>query len=111
MGVLGLFLYERSVRLAAINLPLGAPLIFPYAVAGVVSSLATLVLTGAKFPALREGAQESFGAAIGLLFLASQPDQAPVLVWRSNGWIVAAALATLSFVATLGRGLIFDHPA
>jgi hypothetical protein len=69
-----------------------------------------VVFAGPTLPAVREAAQESFGAAIGLLFLAyrrsKQPHTSfwPSLVAYSNGWVLFAALVTMLFFLTLGRG-------
>jgi hypothetical protein len=117
MGAFGVLLYQRSVRLVAFHLPSGTPLLTPYLVAGAVSCLAALFFAGPTFPALREAAQESFGAAVGLLLLACRSrDQAEsqlsiVFVPRSNGWLLTSTLITITFVATLGRGFILGHQA
>ncbi len=110
MGALGVYLYERSVAITASHLPPRTPLVVPYLVAGAVSCLAALFFTGPTLPALRESAQESLGAAVGLLLLAfrnsrREESQSSILwVGPSKGWLLAAALGLLAFVATLGRG-------
>jgi hypothetical protein len=112
MGVLGVYLYYRSIALVAFHLPPRTPLVAPYLVAGAVSCFAAFFFAGPTLPAIGEAAQESFGAGVGLLFLAyrnstraeSQPSLA--LVGHSYGWLVASALATLAFVAILGRGFM-----
>ena len=115
MGVFGVFLYERSIRLVAFHLPSGTPLVTPYLAAGTVSCLAALFFTGPKFPALRDAAQESFGAAVGLLLLAYRSrvqvgsQSSTVFVSHSNAWLLTSALVILTFVATLGRGFILDQ--
>jgi len=117
MGVFGVFLYQRSLQLVALYLPFGTPLITPYLVAGAVSCLAALFFTGPTFPAVREAAQESFGAAIGLLLLAYRNRDSgashtrPVFLSHSNGWLLTSALVTIAFVATLGRGFAVGHQA
>ena len=109
-GALGVYLYYRSVALVALHLPSGTPLVAPYLVAGTVSCFAALFFAGPTLPAIREAAQESFGAAVGLLLLAyrnsSRVDSQPSVVFvnRSGGWVFTSALVTLAFVATLGRG-------
>jgi hypothetical protein len=116
MGVLGAYLYHRSIRRVAFYLPSGTPLVVPYLAAGAVSCLAALFFAGPILPAVREAAQESFGAGVGLLLLAyrnSHPAESPpsvVLVNPSKGWMLTSALVTLAFVATLGRGLVFLGP-
>jgi hypothetical protein len=117
MGALGVLLYERSVRVVAFYLPPSTPLVTPYLVAGTVSCLAALFFAGPTLPALREAAQESFGAAVGLLLIAYrtrgrvEPPLSTVFVVRSNGWLLTSALVTITFVATLGRGFILGRPA
>ncbi len=111
MGALGLVLYDRSIELVARRLPARLPLVLPYLVAGTVSCLAALCFAGPTLPALRQAALESFGAGAGLLLLAARhrrldPDKAPAaeIVPFRWGWIAAAVLITLFFLATLGRG-------
>jgi hypothetical protein len=112
MGALGVVTYSRSIRLAAFYLPPGTPLLVPYLVAGIVSCLAALCFDGPTLPALREAAQESFGASVGLLLLAyrnstrAESTSSIVFVHHSSGWLITSVLVTLAFVATLGRGLI-----
>lgn len=111
MGVLGLSLYYCSIRLVVGKLPVGIPVLTVYLAAGAVSCFAALFFSGPALPALREAALESFGAAVGLLFVARRtagqaaPAASRTIVARSQGWIVAAALVVPVFVATLGRGL------
>jgi hypothetical protein len=110
MGALGVYLYYCSVRLIALHLPPRTPLVVPYLVAGAVSCFATLFFTGPTLPAIREAAQESFGAAVGLLLLAwrnssrGESQLSGVFVNYSNGWLITSVLVTLGFVATLGQG-------
>lgn len=110
MGALGVYLYYRSVALVALHLPSGTPLVAPYLAAGAVSCFAALFFVGPTLPAIREAAQESLGAAIGLLLLACrnsrrfESQSSVVFVNHSNGWVFASVLGTLAFVATLGRG-------
>jgi hypothetical protein len=117
MGALGAYLYDRSIALIASHLPPHTPLVAPYLVAGAVSCLAALCFTGPILPAIREAAQESFGAAAGLLLLAyrnsSRAESRSPVVWvgHSNGWILTSTLVLLAFVATLGRGFGVGGPA
>jgi hypothetical protein len=75
-----------------------------------VSCVAALFFSGPALPAVREAAEESLGAAIGLLFLgyrSSRPVHAspsPNLVARSNGWLLSSVLVTMLFFIVLGRG-------
>jgi len=111
MGSLGVFIYIRSIRTVTSCLPLGTPLVVPYVVAGVVSCVAALFFAGPALPAVREAAQESFGAAIGLLILSYRNAKqahalpSPILVTRSIGWLLFSALVTVLFFLLLGRGL------
>jgi hypothetical protein len=117
MGTIGVFLYYCSVQLVASHLPQGTPLVVPYLVAGMVSCFAALFFAGPMLPAMREAAQESFGAGIGLLLLSyrnsRRPESSPTVefVIHSNGWLLASAFATLAFIATLGRGFVFGGHA
>lgn len=118
MGMLGAFLYQRSMRIVVFHLPPGTPLLVPYLAAGVISCVAALFFVGPTFPAVREAAQESFGAGIGLLVLAHyrhtrqvSPSSPAVVIPCSNGWVLAAALATVIFIATLGRGFVLGDSA
>ena len=110
MGALGAVIYVRSARAVAAHVPPGTPLVWPYLVAGVVSCVAALCYAGSALPAVREAAQESFGAAIGLPILAyrntkqARTPPSPVLVAHSNGWLLFAALVTMLFFLVLGRG-------
>jgi hypothetical protein len=110
MGALGIGIYARSIRAVAILLPPNMPLVWPYLVAGVLSCVSVLFYTGAVLPALQEAAQESFGANVGLLFLAyrrskqTHPSPLPNAVTHSNCWILFAALVTVLFFLILGRG-------
>ncbi len=117
MGALGVYLYQRSIRLVAFYLPAGTPLVVPYLVAGAVSCVAALFFDGPILAAVQEAAQESFGAGVGLLLLAyrnthrvSQGSSA-VIVHRSDGWVLTSALITTAFIATLGRGFVFGGHA
>lgn len=112
MGALGVGIYVRSARAVATHVPPGTPLVWPYLVAGVVSCVAALFYAGPTLPAVREAAQESLGAAVGLLFLAYRsskkahisPPPNLVLVAHSNGWLLVSALVTVLFFLVLGRG-------
>jgi hypothetical protein len=113
MGALGIFLYYRAVALVAVALPRGTPLLWPYPMAGAVSCLAALFFSGAVIPAVFEAAKENFGTGIGLLFIAisrSRRDESPsavMFVPGSRTWVLAAALVTVAFFATLGHGFTF----
>jgi hypothetical protein len=110
MGAIGAALYVRSVRAIATEVPPGTPLVWPYLVAGVVSCVAALFFVGPVLPAVREAAKESFGAAVGLLFVAycsskqAHTSDSPSLVAHSNGWLLFSALVTILFILVLGRG-------
>jgi hypothetical protein len=110
MAAIGVLLYVRSARAVASNVPPGTPLVWPYLVAGVVSCVAALFFTGPVLPALRDAATESFGANVGLLFVAyrgskhAHASPPPNLVAHSTGWLFFSALATMLFFLVLGRG-------
>lgn len=116
MGALGVYLYYRSIQLIAFYLPSGTPLVVPYLVAGAVACLAALFFDGPTLPALREAAQEGFGA-VGLLLLAywnsrrAVPPSSIVFVSHSNGWLITSVMITLAFIATLGIGFVFGGHA
>lgn len=110
MGAFGLALYVVFLKRIAGLLPSPTLLVLPYLVAGAVSCCAVLFFNGPTLPALREAAQESFGAAIGLLVLAArkgrrvQSRAGVVVVEHSTAWLLAAVVISLAFFATLGRG-------
>jgi len=110
MGALGVGVYVRSARAVASEVPPGTSLVWPYLVAGVVSCVAALFFAGPALPAVREAAQESLGAAVGLLFLTYRSSKqahalpTPSLVAHSNGWLLFSALVTMLFFLVLGRG-------
>ncbi len=111
MGAFGIYLYARSTRLVAVQLPSRTPLLEPYLAAGIVACMSVLFFHGPVVPALREAVDESFLAAVGL----------PPIAWRrrargeepadivtidgSGGWIAVAVLACAAFFATMGRGI------
>jgi hypothetical protein len=113
MGVLGVFIYARSVRSVSNHWPVGVSFVTPYVAAGVVACGATFFYLGPMLPALREGAQESFVAAVGLLLLAGRRQRAPAEALDfsapGNCWLFLAALIVFAFWLTLGRG--FGIPA
>jgi hypothetical protein len=111
MALLGVALYYIAIRLVVPRLPRGIPILIPTLAAGVVACLAALFYAGPVLPALRDSAQEGFGAGVGLLLIARaryrrgeqlQPESS---LPPSRGWIVAAIAVVVVFVATLGYGL------
>jgi len=108
MGALGVVIYVRSARAVDKLVPPGTSLLLSYLVAGVVSCVAALFFTGPVLPAVREAAHSSFGAAVGLLFLAyrrsKQPHTSPSLVAYNNGWLLFSVLIIMLFSLVLGRG-------
>jgi hypothetical protein len=109
IGALGIAIYSRSLRAVARLAP-GMPLVRPYLVAGAVACASVLGYGGPVLPALREAAQESLGANVGLLYLACRrPVEAapgPFLISAGQGrhWILFSTLLTVLFFLTLGRG-------
>ncbi|MGI9087429.1 MAG: hypothetical protein ACR2HH_06780 [Chthoniobacterales bacterium] len=114
MVLAGIVLYVRSVTLTARYLPRGVSLVGCYVAVGAVSCLAALFYSGAVLPALTESVKESFGAGVGLLWIASwrsrrsEPSASSILPPQSRAWLIAGVLGTLVFIATLGRGLILN---
>lgn len=109
MGAFGIVLYAGSVRLVSRNWPGGISSVVPWLAAGVVACCSTFFYFGPTLPALREAAQESFLAAIGLLALARRaPGRSisarSILALDGNGWILTAMLVVIAFWLTLGRG-------
>lgn len=112
MALLGIALYYVATRLVVSRLPRGTPLLLPTLAAGVLACVAALFYAGPVMSALRDSAQEGFGAGVGLLLIAraryrrgeqSQPEASLPL---SRNWIIAALAVIVVFVATLGHGVI-----
>lgn len=102
----GLLLYRAIRRQAATVLPNGRLLLVAYCIVGAVSCVAVLFYQGPELPALRESAQESLLAPIGLLFVVfgkrpAQQYPGPA----SRGMIAVSVVVTLAFWLTLGRGV------
>ena len=105
MGLIGLFLYRAIRKKAATVLPNGVPLIAAYCTVGAVSCLAVLFYQGPQLAALRESAQESLLAPIGLIFGEfGKPASRPYLAPASPAIIAVSVVVTVVFWFTLGRG-------
>jgi hypothetical protein len=106
MGLVGLLLYGAIRRQAATVLPNGRLLLVAYCIVGAVSCVAVLFYQGPQLPALRESAQESLLAPIGLLFVffGKRPSR-QYLGPASPGIIALSVVATVVFWLTLGRGV------
>ncbi|WP_369935975.1 hypothetical protein [Xanthomonas tesorieronis] len=105
MGLAGLLLYGIVLRSVAPCLPKGRPLLAAYCAAGGVACASVLFYPGAVLPALKDAAQESLLAPLGLLFVALSRRASPVLPPASSRIIVlAGAIVVLAFWLTLGRG-------
>jgi hypothetical protein len=112
MGALGVVIYARSMRVFASTWRPEVPLVWPYLAAGAVACVSVLFFSGPVLPALREAAQESFVANVGLLVVAyrrrgrtpAAPSQG--VPADSGLWIAFGALATVLFFLTLGRGFV-----
>lgn len=105
LGAAGVLLYHQGARMLrrhGLGRARGRIL---YATAGLAACAAALAYAPDRLSAVREAALETFGANLGLLFMASTPVAAPLP--RSRGWALAAVLAFPLFAATLGRGLSF----
>jgi hypothetical protein len=89
--------------------PLAVPLYFS---AGATCCLAALPFRGPVGPALVYSLLESFGAFVGLLFIAARraptvaghDENKPLTITRSWSWISGSLLCLAGFVAILGRG-------
>jgi hypothetical protein len=112
MALLGVTLYYIAIRLVVPHLLRGTPILLPTLAAGVVACVAALFYAGPVVPALRDSAQEGFGAGVGLLLIArgryrrgerSQPETS---LPTSCGWVVGAIIVIIGFIATLGCGFI-----
>jgi len=105
MGLAGLWLYRLVVRNVAPCLPNGMPLLAAYCVAGGVACISVLFYPGEVLPALKEAAQESLLAPLGLLFVAFSRRPSRVLPPPSSRTVLlAGAIVVLAFWLTLGRG-------
>lgn len=111
MALLGVTLYYVALRLVAPRLPPSTPILLPCLAVGVLACVAALFYAGPVLPALRESAQEGFGAGVGLLLIARaryrrgerlQPDTS---LSPSRAWVIAAVAVIIVFVGILGRGV------
>lgn len=118
LGAAGVLLYGWGVSALTRGLaadgaagPARAPrLLIPYLAAGFAACAAALFFRPDRHGALHEVILETFGANLGLLLAlrSKVPAAAPFApIARRPGWLLAAGLAFLVFVATLGRGLAF----
>ena len=106
MGLVGLLLYRAIRRQAATVLPDGRLLLVAYCIVGAVSCVAVLFYQGPELPALRESAQESLLAPIGLLFVVFGKRPAKQYLGPASPAIIAVSVVvTLAFWLTLGRGI------
>jgi hypothetical protein len=110
LGVLGAWLYGLALRATSPYLPRGAPLAWAYVAGGVVALASVLPFSGPTLPALREAAQESLLASVGLLYLAfartsSEPSSpAPVATPLTRlMWPLGVGLLVV-FLAMMGPG-------
>ena len=106
LGVLGTWLYARTLRLASQGLPRGTPLAWAYVAGGAVALTSVLLFSGPALPALREAAQESLLATAGLPYLAFAGRSAPAsAAGPAPRWLWPVGLAwLLVFLATMGPG-------
>ena len=111
MAALGACLYYGSMRLVGARLPPGTSTAMVWLAGGLTSCLAVLFFRGAVPPALSQAAWESSGAAAGLLLLGRRASTSPAITasgtfdGRGYAWPLAAVVALVAFVASLGRGL------
>lgn len=104
MVTFGAWLYWLALRRVALVLPPGRVLVAAYAAAGAVACASTLFYAGPVGPAMREAAQESLLAALGLPYLALLksrtnsvvevvlPRKRPV---QALGWVVVATFCLI----------------
>ena len=105
LGAAGVLLYHQGARMLRRHGLGRAQGRILYAAAGLAACAAALAYAPDRLAAVREAALETFGANLGLLFMASRSAAGPLP--RRRGWVLAAALALPLFAATLGRGLRF----
>ena len=87
-----------------------------YLSAGITCCSAAFLFRGTLWPALRESLVESFGASVGLLFIANRRprtdnamENACSVVTLDWKWIIISVLCVILFVAVMGRGY-FNEP-
>ena len=105
LAVVGVLIYHLGARLLRRNGLGRARGRILYAAAGLAACAAAMAYAPDRLSAVREAALETFGANLGLLFMAATPAEDP-LPWN-RGWALSALLAFPLFAATLGRGLSF----
>jgi len=73
MGSVGVMLYAMVLRRVGPELPTGRPLVGAYVAVGIVACVSAAFYRPDPFLALWQAALESFGASVGLLYLALRP--------------------------------------
>jgi hypothetical protein len=124
--VIGIALYRASVVLAAKELrwivPVTGPEVGPranrliwisYVSGGLIASAGSILDPQGPIEILKSGAASSFGAAIGMLFVAHVFSTLPAkehlsdaAISRGLPWILAAAAAAIYYVGILGPGIL-----
>jgi len=110
IGIVGVWLYARTMRFVAPYLPSGLPLIAAYVAAVAVVLASVLVNSGPLLPAVREGLLEGAVGPIGILYIAfarrkdASPNSVPVAHAPAH-WLWACTLViVVVFLASMGRG-------
>jgi len=104
--VMGEMFAPFAPRSRAPGRALFGPAILLYLSAGATCCLAALFYRGPVGRALHESAIESFGAFLGLWFVAPRSAEAAVRVERDWRWIVVTLAIVALYVGTLGRGYL-----
>jgi hypothetical protein len=73
MGSVGVTLYAMVLRRVGPELPTGSPLVAAYVAVGIVACISAAFYWPDPFSAMWQAALESFGASVGLLYLALGP--------------------------------------
>lgn len=73
MGIVGVILYVIILRRVGPEIPTGRPLIAAYVAVGITACVSAAFYSSDLLASLWQAALESFGASIGLLYLALRP--------------------------------------
>lgn len=108
----GIFIYVFTLRILSRHSDQSTPFLISYISAGVISCIAATFYVGEIIPAIREAALESFGSAVGLLYLhlkfIAVQDNSNYLARKKPyaRWLMIFVAVASAFIFSLGRGIV-----